>query len=396
MSVVPTQKPSPHSTGALVGRLKSTRNSVERFEVPIPLFTLCTVGRSRAWCTTVVHHKYVGTLHFGIDSATEEDNSISVYIMETGTCNGTFVNSVALEPLVPRMLVTNDIVAFGTGGEDGYLECKFTQFVPHSFMSRYDVIEKLGQGGFGTVCSCRQRATGQLLAAKMIRVSKMSLVEGNEYIRRECEIVKRLRHPNIVPVFEILQEPWGICLVMERAAEGDLGKYIKENGALDELVAKSVTLDVTGALKYLHKQQIAHRDIKPNNILISSVDPLITKVCDFGLAKSMADERMATVAGTPHFMAPEVANGQGSYDLTVDSWSLGCVIFNMLAGVRPFGTEHGRIKYALRGTSLPTSISADAKIIMRKLLQFDPRRRLAICDVERQRWMKDVYRMVEL
>lgn len=157
---------------------------------------------------------------------------------------------MALEPLVPRMLVTNDIVAFGTGGEDGYLggflgrynimrvtdaliECKFTQFVPHSVLPPFllvcsvhpdsssslcrdttssksgfpflfgsgilmNAMYRLGQGGFGTVRSCRQRATGQLLAAKMIRVSKMSLVEGNEYIRRECEIVKRLRHVSLL------------------------------------------------------------------------------------------------------------------------------------------------------------------------------------------------------
>nr|CAH0111353.1 unnamed protein product [Daphnia galeata] len=242
-------------------------------------------------------------------------------------------------------------------------------------MEDYEVLEKIGEGSFGRVYKARHRHLRGLVALKFI--PKIGRTECElQSLRHEFEIQKGLRHPNIVHMlgaFETLKE----LVVVTEYVESDLYKLL-EDGTLCEDKMRMVACQLLSALYYLHSDRILHRDIKPQNILLTS-DGII-KLCDFGFARSMDLNTyvLTSVKGTPLYMAPEIIE-EKPYDHNADLWSLGCILYELLVGSPPFCTTSllqliRKIRYET--VPWPTNLSPDCFNLLQGLLEKDPRRRL--------------------
>jgi len=215
---------------------------------------------------------------------------------------------------------------------------------PTEIAGRYQVVQKLGAGAFGTVYKVRDKLLKRMLAIKTIRLEGLaaagaSLDEMLDRFRREAEVSAQLKHPNIVTIYDIGVDSGMSYLAMEFIDGTGLDKMI-QSGKLSLERAASLGAQVADALDFAHKNNVVHRDIKPANIMIEAGDRV--KVTDFGIAKVTDSGEHLTMTGsllgTPSYMSPEQARG-GQIDGRSDLFSLGCVIYEMLAGKKAFRGE---------------------------------------------------------
>jgi len=226
--------------------------------------------------------------------------------------------------------------------------------------SEYNVIGLLGKGAFATVFQLATKSTGILYAAKELDKRKF-MKNGilDRKLENELQIMKDLSHPNIVQYVEYHDHDKHLYIIMEFVPSGDLQQLLSSNGPLHEVIAKTMAAQILSALVYLHDKSITHRDIKPDNVLISNANPdyFKVKLSDFGLSKVVKDNDtfLKTFCGTLLYCAPEVfphydthiegrnrkrarRNGKKyhSYSQSVDIWSLGAVLWLSLCGQTPF------------------------------------------------------------
>lgn len=209
---------------------------------------------------------------------------------------------------------------------------------------KYRIDSKLGAGGMGAVYSAHRLLIGDEVAIKILHPEHVSEPQATERFRREAQAAARLKHPNAVSIYDFGVTSDGLVyLVMELVEGQSLRQIIKQQGPLTQSAAAEVINQVCAALDEAHRQQIVHRDLKPDNII---VNPMVTglrvKVLDFGIAKlrDMAASNLTqtgSVMGTPHYMSPEQCLGE-ELDSRSDIYSLGIVLYEMLAGVVPFNS----------------------------------------------------------
>ncbi|KAJ5125016.1 uncharacterized protein N7515_008841 [Penicillium bovifimosum] len=223
----------------------------------------------------------------------------------------------------------------------------------------YNVTGQIGKGAFATVYKIATKQHGAIYAAKELdrrRFMKNGILDHK--VDNEMKIMKDLRHPNIVQYIDYHEHDRWIYIIMEYVPGGELSTYLQSQGRIPEEMVRTIARQVLRALHYLHKRRITHRDIKPDNILIASLDPLRIKVSDFGLSKVVEQETfLKTFCGTLLYCAPEVypdyeqyrprefrkrrrvgdpPSKPSPYDQSVDIWSLGAVLYHLLSGVPPF------------------------------------------------------------
>ena len=207
---------------------------------------------------------------------------------------------------------------------------------PRDFDRRFEVCDVIGRGAFSVVSRVVERASGRRLAVKTLDARPLRLRPNfsPKRLLREACILSRLRHPNVVAYVGVWAGGDSLRLVMEEAAGRELFDVILEKQAIEEPRAKPILRQLTGALAYLHEHKIAHRDVKPENVLVSSDEP--PRVTDrFGLPKPFwratrafpcCDVRGKTFVGTPCYLAPEIeaihqgGAGARSYGVAVDAW----------------------------------------------------------------------------
>ena len=215
---------------------------------------------------------------------------------------------------------------------------------PTEIAGRYQVVQKLGAGAFGTVYKVRDKLLKRMLAIKTIRLEGLaaagaSLEEMLDRFRREAEVSAQLKHPNIVTIYDIGVDAGMSYLAMEFIDGTGLDRMV-QSGKLSLERAASLGAQVADALDFAHKNNVVHRDIKPANIMVEAGDRV--KVTDFGIAKVTDSGEHLTMTGsllgTPSYMSPEQARG-GQIDGRSDLFSLGCVIYEMLAGKKAFRGE---------------------------------------------------------
>lgn len=209
------------------------------------------------------------------------------------------------------------------------------------FQNYYEVIENIGEGKFGIVKLCENKTTGMKVAVKILTRSKMKEAEV-ELLYSELEIMKLVRHPNIVSLIDLFENSEYIFIVMDYYKGGDLTNYLKRHKykLTEEQVAKLIN-QIASGIKYLHEYGIVHRDLKPDNIMLSDLsDEPNVKIMDFGLSKIMGvNETAADGFGTLSFVAPEVLLRK-PYNKEIDIWSIGVITYYSLTGTLPFDDEN--------------------------------------------------------
>jgi hypothetical protein len=207
---------------------------------------------------------------------------------------------------------------------------------------KYYLESELGVGGMGTVYRAGRLLIGDHVAVKVLHPDQMADPQSVERFRREAQTAARLKHPNVVTVYDFGVSSDGLNYQVMELAEGvSLRGLIERHGRLAETAAAEIIRQVCEALDEAHRQGIVHRDIKPENILVQTIPGgLQVKVLDFGIAalcdvKAGRLTRAGAVVGTPHYMSPEHCLGE-DLDGRSDVYSLGVVLFEMLTGVVPF------------------------------------------------------------
>ncbi len=215
---------------------------------------------------------------------------------------------------------------------------------PLVIAGRYRVIRALGEGGMGEVYEAENLRTKRRVAVKTMKPEVASRVEYARRFEREAQAAGQLRHPNIVDVLDLGDDPeLGLLfIVQEFLSGGDLRKCLKTTGTLPPQNALATLLPIVDALATAHAAGIVHRDLKPDNIFLHETPQgVVPKLIDFGIAKFTggADaSRTATGAllGSPNYMSPEQARGDTSLDQRTDVWSMGVVFYEALSGRIPY------------------------------------------------------------
>ncbi len=207
---------------------------------------------------------------------------------------------------------------------------------------RYEVLEEIGRGAMGVVFKARDPKIGRLVALKTIHLASSldgkSKAQYLERFYREASAAGCLAHPNIVTVYDTGEEGGVPFIALELVPGQSLEAFLAARNALPWQQAVGILLQIAEALESAHEQGIVHRDIKPANILITPDGRV--KITDFGIAKITGSHltQEALILGTPSYLAPEVILGQPA-DRRVDIFSVGCVAYELLSGIRPFAAE---------------------------------------------------------
>lgn len=251
----------------------------------------------------------------------------------------------------------------------------------------YEIIDLIGRGGYGVVYKARDLRLHRTVALKFASGSGLS-DEGRTRFRRESKLAASLQHPNIVRVYDVIQQNDRPCLAMEFVSGGSLDQWIRSADP-DPHTAARLASQIARAVHFAHTRGVVHRDLKPPNILLEKPPPdgqsreaVVPKVSDFGLARHSESNiyitQAGTILGTPAYMSPEQVEGHEVSGST-DVYSLGCILYEMLTGRPPFKGANTReqIRLVLEDTplsprSIDPSIPRDLDTICLKCLEKEP------------------------
>ncbi|KAK2452217.1 Calcium-dependent protein kinase 29 [Trifolium repens] len=261
----------------------------------------------------------------------------------------------------------------------------------------YSIGKELGRGQFGVTYLCTEKATGRNYACKSISRRKLIRKKEIEDVKREIMILQHLTgQPNIVEFKCAYEDREHVHLVMELCLGGELFDRITAKGSYSEREAASIFKQIMNVVHACHFMGVMHRDLKPENFLLVNKDlkaPL--KATDFGSSVFIEEGKIyKELVGSAYYVAPEVL--KRNYGKEIDVWSAGVILYILLCGVPPFWaeTEKGIFQAILEGKldleSAPwPSISAAAKDLIRKMLSYDPKKRITASDALEHPWMKE-------
>ncbi|KAJ4982304.1 hypothetical protein NE237_033141 [Protea cynaroides] len=266
-------------------------------------------------------------------------------------------------------------------------------------MQRYELGRLLGQGTFAKVYHAKNIKTSQSVAIKLIDKEKVLRVGLIDQIKREISVMRLVRHPNVVQLYEVMASKTKIYFAMEYVKGGELFNKVAK-GKLKEEVARKYFQQLIGAVDFCHSREVYHRDIKPENLLLDENGNL--KVSDFGLSalgeSCRHDGLLHTTCGTPAYVAPEVINKKGYDGAKADIWSCGVVLFVLLAGYLPFQDSNLMEMYRKisRGEfKCPGWFSPEVRKLLVRILDPNPQTRLSIVKIMENPWFKKGYKPVE-
>ncbi|XP_005987764.1 death-associated protein kinase 2 isoform X1 [Latimeria chalumnae] len=263
----------------------------------------------------------------------------------------------------------------------------------------YELGEELGSGQFAIVKKCRAKTTGIEYAAKFIkkrqsRASRRGV--RREEIEREVNILQQILHPNIITLHDVYENRTDVVLILELVSGGELFDFLAQKESLSEEEATQFIKQILDGVSYLHFKQIAHFDLKPENIMLldKNVPLPHIKLIDFGLAHKIEDGvEFKNIFGTPEFVAPEIINYE-PLGLAADMWSIGVITYILLSGASPFLGE-SKQETLTNITAMNYDFDEEffshtselAKDFIRKLLVKDTRKRLTIQEALAHPWI---------
>ncbi|XP_074652388.1 serine/threonine-protein kinase SIK3-like isoform X2 [Tubulanus polymorphus] len=253
----------------------------------------------------------------------------------------------------------------------------------------YEIERTIGKGNFAVVKLASHVITKTKVAIKII--DKTQLGEENlKKIFREIQIMKMLRHPNIVRLFQVMETDRMIYLVTEYASGGEIFDHLVAHGRMNEKEARKKLKQILAAVSYCHSRHVVHRDLKAENLLLDA--SLNIKIADFGFSNYFTPgKKLTTWCGSPPYAAPELFEGK-EYDAPkVDIWSLGVVLYVLVCGALPFD---GSTLQSLRARVLsgrfrvPFFMSTECEHLIRHMLVIDPNKRLTMEEIIRHKWIQ--------
>ena len=280
---------------------------------------------------------------------------------------------------------------------------KKTCFYSHSMeefveenLENYEILYTIGTGTFSQVKLGIHKQTKEYVAVKII--SKNRITDKNELsrIKREMSILKKLNHPNIIKIFEIIENENKFYFIMEYATGGELYNYIVSKNVLSENESANFFCQLICGIEYIHKKGISHRDIKPENILLKN-DNKIIAITDFGLSNNYSNETplLKTTCGSPNYTAPEILMGSKYNGVKIDIWSSGVLLFAMVCGYLPFENPNVFLLYnqIKKGDFiLPENLSENCKDLIKKILDTNPESRIDINGIKKHPFLINYFK----
>ncbi|KAK9182708.1 hypothetical protein WN944_025854 [Citrus x changshan-huyou] len=262
-----------------------------------------------------------------------------------------------------------------------------------TLLNRYQLGPLLGRGSFAKVHKAKSIVDGSIVAIKTIEKNNKFLDAAMEdRIVREVSAMRRLQnHPNVLKIQEVMATKTKIYLVMEYAAGGELFGKLRR-GRLTESAARRYFQQLVSALHFCHQNGVAHRDVKPQNLLLDRDGNL--KVSDFGLSalpEQIKNGMLHTACGTPAYTAPEVVARRGYDGAVADAWSCGVILFVLLAGYLPFDDSNLLAMYKKvnrRDYQFPSFVSKPARSLIYQLLDPNPKTRMSIEKIMNISWFQ--------
>ncbi|KAM9375648.1 SNF related kinase b [Pholidichthys leucotaenia] len=255
----------------------------------------------------------------------------------------------------------------------------------------YHLGRTLGRGHFAVVKLARHVNTGQLVAVKMIDKTKLDVM-ATSHLLQEVRCMKLVQHSNVVRLYEVINTPNTLYMIMELAEGGDLYDYIlRHEGGVAEGTAKRHFAQIVRAVAYCHQLHVVHRDLKPENVLFFPQQGAV-KLTDFGFSNLFQPGTMlATSCGSLAYSAPEILLGE-EYDApAVDIWSLGVILYMLVCGVPPFQETNDSETLVMIldcRYSFPEHVSDECRDLISRMLQKDPSRRASLNEIEAHHWLQ--------
>lgn len=267
-------------------------------------------------------------------------------------------------------------------------------------MQKYEIGRLLGQGTFAKVYHARNLKSGESVAIKIINKDKILRGGLIDQIKREISVMRLVRHPNVVQLYEVMASKTKIYFVMEYVKGGELFNKVS-NGKLKEDVARNYFQQLVGAVDFCHSRGVYHRDLKPENLLVDEDGNL--KITDFGLSALQesirSDGLLHTTCGTPAYVAPEVINKKGYDGDRADIWSCGVVLFVLLAGYLPFYDSNLMQMYRKISKAefkCPSWFPSEVRKLLSRILDPNPSTRITMDKLMDNVWFKKGFKRVEL
>jgi protein-serine/threonine kinase len=263
----------------------------------------------------------------------------------------------------------------------------------------YILLQTVGEGEFGKVKLGLHSQWGEEVAVKLIRRGNIDTSVRMSKVEREIEVLRTLKHPNIVRLYDVIETDKYIGIILEYASGGELFDHILAHRYLKEKDAAKLFSQLISGVWYIHQKKIVHRDLKLENLLLDRHRNVI--ITDFGFANRFehrADDLMQTSCGSPCYAAPELVISEGLYvGSAVDIWSCGVILYAMLAGYLPFDDDPANpdgdninllYKYIVNTPlSFPDYVSAEARDLLSMMLVPDPTRRADLRSIMVHPWL---------
>ncbi|EJU00186.1 Pkinase-domain-containing protein [Dacryopinax primogenitus] len=263
----------------------------------------------------------------------------------------------------------------------------------------YLLLQTLGEGEFGKVKLGLHEEWGEEVAVKLMRRGNVDNQVRLSKVEREIEVLKKLKHPNIVRLYDVIETDKYIGIILEYASGGELFDHILAHRYLREKDACKLFAQLISGVWYIHQKKIVHRDLKLENLLLDRNRNVI--ITDFGFANRFehkADDLMVTSCGSPCYAAPELVISEGAYvGSAVDVWSCGVILYAMLAGYLPFDDDPSNpdgdninllYKYIVSTTlTFPDYVSEGARHLLGIMLVPDPKYRASLQTVMQHEWL---------
>ena len=255
-------------------------------------------------------------------------------------------------------------------------------------IGKYQIQRTIGKGNFAKVKLAKHTITGKEVAIKIIDKSQLTQTTLAK-VYREVKIMKSLNHPNIVRLFEVIEEGIKLYLIMEYASGGEVFDFLVTNGRMKEKEARVKFRQIVSAVQYMHGNNIIHRDLKAENLLLDKDNNI--KIADFGFSNHYKiGSKLETFCGSPPYAAPELFQGMKYEGPEVDVWSLGVILYTLVSGSLPFDGQNLKElrERVLKGKyRIPFYMTTECENLLKRFLVLTPTKRGSLKTIMCDKWI---------